>query len=95
MGGGNSSVGGGKKDDPSGWQLYLSTTCGHCIEQKKRLNGFNTYAEYNHGKLATNNIKGKLYSGKITAFPFWYNTKTKKIKLGNINPSTLYPKIKN
>jgi hypothetical protein len=86
------------KNDPSGWQLYLSTTCGHCIEQKKILNDFNTYAEYNHHRqLITNNIKGKLYPiEKIKGFPFWYNTKTKATKLGKIdNLCELSPKIKN
>lgn len=86
------------KDDPSGWQLYLSTTCGHCIEQKKELNGFKTYAEYEHGRLITNNINGKLYPiEKIDAFPFWYNTKTKKTKLGKLDLNELcklLPKIK-
>lgn len=82
------------KNDPSGWQLYLSTTCGHCIEQKKVLNGFNTYAEYDHGKLVTNNIKGKLYPiEKINGFPFWYNKKTKEIKLGYTELSDLSPKL--
>jgi len=86
-------------DDPSGWQLYLSTVCGHCIEQKNKLYGFHTYAEYNeHGKLVTNNINGKLYPiEKIDAFPFWYNTKTKKTKLGKLDLNELCklsPKIK-
>jgi hypothetical protein len=82
------------KDDPSGWQLYLSTTCKHCIKQKEVLNGFNTYAEYDYGQLVTNNINGKLYPIKdIKGFPFWYNTKTKSIKLGKIdNLCELSPK---
>jgi hypothetical protein len=80
-------------NDPSGWQLYLSTTCGHCIDQKKILNGFNTYAEYDGHKLVTNNINGKLYPvEKIKAFPFWYNTKTKATKLGKIELFKLSPK---
>lgn len=84
------------KDDPSGWQLYLSTTCRHCTEQKKKLNGFHTYAEYNeHYQLVTNHINGKLCPfKKIKAFPFWYNTKTKETKMGIYNPCTLTPKPK-
>ena len=95
----NNFINGGKRlidpsrDDPSGWQLYLSKKCDHCINQKKRLNNFHTYAEYDNGKLITNNIKSKLYPiHKIKAFPFWYNTKTKKIKLGDIDPCKLSPK---
>jgi hypothetical protein len=93
----NNFIQGGRSNtnDPSGWQLYLSTTCGHCKLQKDRLNGFNTYAEYENKKLITNNIKGKLYPvEKITAFPFWYNSKTKEIKLGNYDLCIFRPKIK-
>jgi len=80
------------KNDPSGWQLYTLKGCGHCIDQKKILGSFNTYAEFERGNPVPiiNNIKGPLYPvEKISGFPFWYNSKTKKIVLGAHNPSDL------
>ena len=79
------------RNHPSGWQLYTLENCIHCDKQMEKLGGFNTYIKYkeNGNDILLNNIEGKLYSGSIDGFPFWYNSITGETKYGGQEIDTL------